>query len=127
MDSCRAERRCHCRHAVLGLALMGTMGVRPMVSACADYALANSALSGDGDDYRFSAPGRLVAVGDLHGDLSATTAALRATGAIDHTLAWVGGNMTLVQARGLTPTTGTMAGDHMAELLRPRCCPHAAM
>jgi hypothetical protein len=39
----------------------------------------------------------VVAVGDLHGDLAATRAALRLAGAVDEADAWVGGRMTLVQ------------------------------
>jgi len=42
-------------------------------------------------------PKRLVAIGDLHGDLSATKAALRAAGAIDASDTWIGGNTVLVQ------------------------------
>jgi hypothetical protein len=46
---------------------------------------------------RRSAPGRVVAIGDLHGDLAATKAALRAAGAIDASDDWSGGNLTIVQ------------------------------
>lgn len=42
-------------------------------------------------------PERLVAIGDLHGDLSATRAALKAAGAIDDKDAWVGGELVIVQ------------------------------
>ncbi|MCP4447470.1 MAG: calcineurin [Myxococcales bacterium] len=41
--------------------------------------------------------GRLVAIGDLHGDLAATRRALRLAGAIGETDAWVGGDLLLVQ------------------------------
>lgn len=44
-----------------------------------------------------SAPKRLVAIGDLHGDLGATRAALRAAGAIDDTDQWIGGDLVIVQ------------------------------
>ena len=40
---------------------------------------------------------RLVAVGDLHGDLDITRKALRLAGAIDATDAWVGGKLVVVQ------------------------------
>ncbi len=40
---------------------------------------------------------RIVAIGDLHGDLGAARSALRAAGAIDDTDAWVGGNTVIVQ------------------------------
>jgi hypothetical protein len=41
--------------------------------------------------------GRIVAVGDLHGDLAATRSALRLAGAIDESDRWIGGDMTVVQ------------------------------
>ncbi len=40
---------------------------------------------------------RLVAIGDLHGDLDATRAALRAAGAIDASDHWIGGDLVVVQ------------------------------
>lgn len=40
---------------------------------------------------------RIVAIGDVHGDLQATRAALRLAGAIDEQDHWVGGNLTVVQ------------------------------
>jgi Calcineurin-like phosphoesterase len=43
------------------------------------------------------APARLVAIGDLHGDLDHTRRALRLAGAIDATDAWVGGKLVVVQ------------------------------
>lgn len=46
---------------------------------------------------RFSAPGRVVAVGDLHGDLAATREVLQLAGAIDEHDRWLGGELTLVQ------------------------------
>jgi len=46
---------------------------------------------------RFPAPRRLVAVGDLHGDLAATRRVLRLAGAIDERDAWIGGELVLVQ------------------------------
>jgi len=42
-------------------------------------------------------PKRLVAIGDLHGDLAATRAALRAAGAIDASDRWIGGALVVVQ------------------------------
>jgi hypothetical protein len=41
--------------------------------------------------------GRVAAIGDLHGDLKATLAALGAVGAIDERGAWVGGDLIVVQ------------------------------
>lgn len=46
---------------------------------------------------RFAAPERLVALGDLHGDLAATRSALRLAGAIDEGDRWVGGKLVVVQ------------------------------
>jgi len=46
---------------------------------------------------RRPAAGRLVAIGDLHGDLGGTRAALRAAGAIDDHDRWVGGELVVVQ------------------------------
>jgi hypothetical protein len=43
------------------------------------------------------APERLVAFGDLHGDLAAARAALRLAGAIDAKDAWIGGKLIVVQ------------------------------
>ncbi len=47
--------------------------------------------------FRHAAPGRLIAIGDLHGDLAATRAALVLGGAIDASGRWIGGDLTLVQ------------------------------
>lgn len=46
---------------------------------------------------RFPAAPRVVAIGDLHGDLGATRAALRLAGAIDDRDRWIGGELVLVQ------------------------------
>ncbi len=46
---------------------------------------------------RLPAAKRLVAIGDLHGDLAATRAALRTAGAIDDRDRWIGGALVVVQ------------------------------
>ena len=46
---------------------------------------------------RTTAPHRLVAIGDLHGDLAAARGALRAAGAIDDADRWIGGDLVVVQ------------------------------
>lgn len=46
---------------------------------------------------RFPAPARLVAIGDLHGDIEATRKALRLAGAIDGEDRWIGGELVVVQ------------------------------
>jgi hypothetical protein len=47
--------------------------------------------------FRKPAADRVVAIGDLHGDLAATRRALRLAGAIDARDAWIGGRLVLVQ------------------------------
>ena len=47
---------------------------------------------------RFPAAERIVAIGDLHGDLEATRRALRLAGAIDERDTWIGGDLVVVQA-----------------------------
>lgn len=46
---------------------------------------------------RFPGAGRIVAIGDLHGDLSSTRDALRLAGAVDESDRWIGGSLILVQ------------------------------
>ena len=46
---------------------------------------------------RLPMPKRLVAIGDLHGDLAATRAAFRTAGAIDDKDRWIGGALVVVQ------------------------------
>jgi len=49
------------------------------------------------ESLRLTQPGRLIAIGDLHGDLAATRAALRLGGAIDDSDRWIGGTLSVVQ------------------------------
>lgn len=42
-------------------------------------------------------PGRIVAIGDLHGDVDAARSVLRLSGAIDSRDRWIGGSLTVVQ------------------------------
>jgi hypothetical protein len=46
---------------------------------------------------RFSAAERVVAIGDLHGDLEAANNALRLSGAVDDEGRWIGGRLVVVQ------------------------------
>lgn len=46
---------------------------------------------------RLPAPPRLVAIGDVHGDLAATRRVLRLAGAIDDQDRWIGGSLVVVQ------------------------------
>jgi hypothetical protein len=55
------------------------------------------AACGAGPALRYPAAKRLVAIGDLHGDLAATRGALRAAGAIDDADRWIGGDLVVVQ------------------------------
>jgi hypothetical protein len=47
--------------------------------------------------YRFATPRRLVAIGDLHGDIAAARRALRLGGAVDDGGSWTGGHLVVVQ------------------------------
>lgn len=47
--------------------------------------------------FRQIAPDRIVAIGDIHGDLSAARKAMRLAGAIDTRNHWIGGNLVVVQ------------------------------
>lgn len=49
------------------------------------------------ESFRLPAAERIVAIGDLHGDLEATRAALRLGGAIDDQDHWIGGDLVVVQ------------------------------
>ncbi len=46
---------------------------------------------------RYPMPKRLVAIGDLHGDLGGMRSALKAAGAIDDKDSWIGGELVIVQ------------------------------
>jgi hypothetical protein len=50
-----------------------------------------------GSEFLRPAPGRVIAIGDLHGDLNAAVNAFRLAGVIDETEKWVGGNTVVVQ------------------------------
>jgi hypothetical protein len=47
--------------------------------------------------HRYPMPKRLVAIGDLHGDLAAMRTVLKLAGAIDDKDAWIGGDLVIVQ------------------------------
>lgn len=70
----------------------------PPRRASASTSASTSTAPADGDrSYVFPAAPRIVALGDLHGDLAATRAALRLAGAIDDGGRWAGGTLVLVQ------------------------------
>jgi len=49
------------------------------------------------DTFIPDAPARMVAIGDVHGDLEATREALRLAGAIDDADTWIGGDLVVMQ------------------------------
>ena len=55
---------------------------------------------------RFPPVERIVAIGDLHGDLAATRRALRLAGAIDEDDRWIGGRLVVVQTGDQTDRGG---------------------
>jgi len=57
----------------------------------------DAATAGDEIPLRFPPASRIVAIGDLHGDLDATRQALRLAGAVDDNDHWIGGTLVLVQ------------------------------
>ena len=59
--------------------------------------LASVAAAGSDPPTRFPAAPRIVAIGDLHGDLEATVEVLKLAGAIDDDLQWIGGDLVVVQ------------------------------
>jgi hypothetical protein len=74
------------------LRLLGSLTLTALLVALGHCACDDSALvTPDGT------AGRIVAVGDLHGDLSAARRALTLAGAIDEDDHWVGGELVLVQ------------------------------
>lgn len=53
------------------------------------------------EELRHTTKGRVVALGDVHGDLAATRRALKLAGAINDEDQWIGGSLTLVQTGDL--------------------------
>jgi hypothetical protein len=69
-----------------------------LLSGCAPSGRTGGAgLSSDDPAKRHPAAPRIVAIGDVHGDLAATRRALRLAGAIDHADRWIGGSLVVVQ------------------------------
>ena len=73
----------------------------PTPSARTATSIAAPAPSGAASDavasYRLPASARLIAIGDIHGDLTALRGALRLAGAIDSDDQWIGKDLTVVQ------------------------------
>ena len=71
---------------------------RLSIAALLTAALAASAFAGGAlEEARYAPADRIVAIGDVHGDLEATRRALRLAGAIDEVDRWVGGDLVVVQ------------------------------
>jgi hypothetical protein len=64
-------------------------------------ARANAVMAGDEIPLRFAPASRIVAIGDLHGDLNAARQALRLAGVVDENDHWVGGTLVMVQTGDL--------------------------
>jgi len=72
---------------------------RPPLSASADGSASGQPPSPSlvGSSFRLPASARVVAIGDIHGDLNALRAALRLAGAIDSDDRWIGKDLSVVQ------------------------------
>jgi hypothetical protein len=84
-------------HGSRALALL--TGLTSLALGACTFESSRSEPTPDPDPYatRFEAPARVVAIGDLHGDLSAARAALRLAGAIDSVDRWIGRDLVVVQ------------------------------
>ena len=69
----------------------------PASAPASSAALAPASAPGAATSYRLPASARLVAIGDIHGDLTALRGALRLAGAIDSDDRWIGKDLTVVQ------------------------------
>jgi hypothetical protein len=67
-----------------------------LLCACWIAGVDSAAVAGD-MPWRYPTAARIVAIGDLHGDLDATRRALRLAGAVDEDDHWIGGELVLVQ------------------------------
>lgn len=76
---------------VAGLVLLG------LLSSCAQGQRDDGALDSGEPTLRYPAAERIVAIGDIHGDLSAARDALLLAGAIDDDDRWIGGELVVVQ------------------------------
>lgn len=74
----------------------GSSAKGPQKSLAAPSASPQEILEPDGE-FRLPGAARVVAIGDLHGDFSATERAFRLAGAIDESGKWSGGDLVVVQ------------------------------
>lgn len=91
------------RHLLLGILFLGLVACGNRVGDETD-----AASSGGGA----SEPTRIVAIGDIHGDLEAARGALRLAGAMDETGQWIGGDMVVVQTGDILDR-----GDHEGAIM----------
>lgn len=82
---------------LLAVAGCGSDPARIQVHAASFQASGDAVCSLEARPVDRPAPARLVAIGDLHGDISAARRALRRAGAIDGRDRWIGGSMGIVQ------------------------------
>jgi hypothetical protein len=80
---------------VLTLLVLGCQGSKRPSNGSAPTQQASA--QAEEQPYRFAVPERLVAFGDVHGDLAATRRVLRLAGAIDERDNWIGGKLVVVQ------------------------------
>lgn len=85
-------------HAVTRAATSSNTGVSPSATAASSSAPAAPAAHGSRDEsFRYAAAPRIVAIGDIHGDLRAARRALRLAGAVDADDDWIGKGLVVVQ------------------------------
>lgn len=88
---------CDSRPAGPGAATATTVPAAGATTAAATGATTAAAKRFEAPGLTYPAPERLVAIGDVHGDLDATRRALRLAGAIDAAGGWIGGSLFVVQ------------------------------
>lgn len=93
---------------VLFLIVLLSFGCRPKAPATVDPPASTSTSSAtpsssvpNVESARFESAGRVVAIGDVHGDYAALQAALRQANVVDERGAWIAGETTLVQTGDL--------------------------
>ncbi len=78
-------------------ALSAPQPSRPAASAAPSTAAPSAPLTIEDTSFRFPSAARIVAIGDIHGDVKAAREALRLGGAIDAAGKWIGGALVVVQ------------------------------
>lgn len=86
-----------CLFLILGLSVFGCSPKQGILQSESKSSRTLSSVEDPYQAFRFQAGGRVVAIGDLHGDAVAMRDALILAGAIDSQDHWIGGNLVLVQ------------------------------